>query len=205
MSTLAEIQTAVQRQFGDDTEAQITLTDITRWANEAQLQIARKTDTLLETVIIPTVIGTSEYALPVDFLRVDRVLYDGKVIYKTTSQDLDALNPSRNVTPVPTGVPTRFIVKRKKIVLYPAPDSVKNVSVDIVTRPATLAVAGDIPEIPVELHPDIIRFCLARAYELDGQRVEARETMAELEQNLGWAMDETNNAYTDSYPMIREV
>lgn len=205
MATLAEIQAAVQRQFGDDTEAQITLTDITRWANEAQLNIARKTDTLLETFVVATVVGTSEYALPADFLRVDRVTFDGKVLYKTTSQDLDAENPSRHVAPVPQGTPTRFYVKRKKIVLHPAPNIVKNVSADVVVRPATLAAGGDVPEIPVEQHNDIIRFCLARAYELDGQRTEASETMGEFNEGLGWASDEANNAYTDSYPMIRST
>lgn len=205
MATLAEIQAAVQRQFGDDTEAQITLVDITRWANEGQLKIARETDALLETVVIPSVIGTSDYVLPVDFLRIDRVTYDGKVIYKTTSQELDAYNPSRHVAPAPQGTPSRFLIRRKKIVVYPAPDAVKNISVEIVTRPATLVNGGDIPEIPVELHNDIVRFALARAYELDGDRTSARETMESFRDGVGLAVDEIANPHTDSYPMIRST
>lgn len=205
MSTLLEIQTAVQRQFGDDTEAQILLTDIRRWANEGLLKIARETDALLDTATIPSVIGTSDYVLPTDFLRIDRVTFDGVTLIRTTSQDLDAMVPSRNVTPGITALPTRFYVRQKKIVLYPTPDRVKNIVVEYTARPAELVNAADVPEIPVEYHNDIIRFALSRAYELDGQRTDAREVMSEFQEGLGLTRDEIDQPYTDSYPMIREV
>ena len=205
MPTLEEIQTAVQRQFGDDTEAQITRDDITRWANEGQLAIARKTDVLLEPFTAPTVIGQADTPLPVDFLRIERVTLDGVIIHKTSSAYLDAENPSRGISPVVTGRPTRFYVKRKALSLYPIPDSVYTLGGEIITRPEILADPGDTPQVPVELHADIVRYCLSRAYELDGQRVEAREVMGEFTENLGWAVDEAGNPYTDSYPLIREV
>jgi hypothetical protein len=205
VSTLLEIQQAVQRQFGDDTEAQITLTDIRRWANEGLLKIARETDALLDTTTIASIIGTSEYVLPADFLRVDRVAFDGVPLIRTTSQDLDMANPSRNVTPVIQALPTRFYIRRKRVILYPAPDRVKNITVEYTARPNELVNAADVPEIPVEYHQDIIRFALSRAYELDGERTDAQTAMQEFNEGVGLARSEIDQPYTDSYPMIREV
>lgn len=205
MPTLTEISTAVQRQFGDETEAQITLADIMRWANEAQLKIARETDALLDSTTIPSVIGTTDYVLPVDFLRIDRVAFNGVPLIRTNSQELDALNPNRLVTPLATALPTRFYVRRKKICLYPAPNAVQNIYIEYTARPADLTAGGQIPEIPVEYHQDIIRFCLARAYELDGQRQDAQAAMSEFQEGVGLTRDEVDHPFTDSYPMIREV
>lgn len=205
MANLAEIQTAVQRQFGDDTEAQITLDDITRWVNEAMLVIARRTDVLLGTFSTNSSIGTSVYPLPVDFLRIDRVTFNGMVLKKTTPQDLDVQNPTRTAQPVMTGNSYQYYVRQKAVVLYPAPDRVAPIDVVYARRPATTSYLNDTIDLPVELHDDLVRFCLARAYELDGAHNDAQSVMGGFDQNLGWAIDETSNPYTDSYPMIRET
>lgn len=204
MATLGEITVAVQRQFGDDTEAQITAADIMRWANEAQLEIARKTDALLTSTTIPSVIGTAEYNLPVDFLRVDRVSYNGASLPRTTVRDLDRTFPNRNVTPVVNATPTRYFVRRKRVGVYPSPDSVKDITVEYTARPADLTVPGSISTLPVEFHPDIVRFCLARAYELDGDATQSGKIMAEFTERLAFDLDEATNPVADTYPSIRD-
>ena len=202
---VSEITLAVQRSFGDDTASQITATDINRWINEAQLDIARKTDALLETTTIPTVVGQSAYVLPGDFLRVDRVSFDAKVLYKTNSQELDSKNPNRSASDARRAAPVEFYVRRKNINIYPAPEKVGSLTIEWVGRPALVTPPTDTPEVPVEYHAMLARYALSRAYELDGMHQEATTTMTEYNELMGWGIDEVSNPYTDSYPLIRSV
>lgn len=202
---LGDIIISVQRQFGDDTEAQITTEDISRWANDGQLEIARRTEVLLLTHTTETVIEQREYPLPADFLRANRVMVNGTVIKRTSSSSLDIVAPSRDVTPYRGGTPTGYYIRRKTIQLYPAPEAVVSLVIEYNARPTTLVETDDIPEIPVEMHQDIVRYCMIRARELDGDRTGAKEANIEFDARLSISADENWNPYSDTYPSIREV
>lgn len=201
---LGDIIISVQRQFGDDTEAQITTEDITRWANDGQLEVARRTEALLFTFTESTVQGQREYPLPADFLRVNKVTWSGLVLSRTSSADMDKSFPTRDVSPFRPGAPNSYYVRNRKIYLFPVPDSVQDLVVEYNARPVSLVETDDQPSLPVEMHLDIVRYCLVRARELDGDRAGAKEAQAEFEARVAMTADESQNPYSDSYPSIRD-
>jgi hypothetical protein len=83
---LSEIIKRVQRQFGDDVQAQITKEDIVRWVNDACLEIT--TNNYTNQGILkghtPVVVGQAEYKLPPDLLLLRSVRANGIKLTHTT-------------------------------------------------------------------------------------------------------------------------
>lgn len=201
---LGEIIVRVQRQFGDESEAQITRADIIRWANDAQLDIIRKTEALQSHVETNSVKDDGSYTLPEDYIRLRRVTYDDKILSRTTLEEIDQINPTRD-SGYPVGTPTHFYTWADRLWLYPPPGKNGQGNLDIyyLRRPKTLENDSDTPELPVHLHEDIVRYCFARAKELDEEDEKAQEVMADYEMRLLQSRNDIQGDQLDSYPSIR--
>lgn len=203
---LGDIRTRVQRQFGDTSGAQILEADIDRWANDAQVDIVRRTEALQEKTQVNTVAGQETYPVPANFLLVKRVTHDGLLLMRTTLDELDALAGNRQEAAF-TGVPKRYFVWDNEIGLYPLPEAsgVSNLDIWYIRTPATLAAPADIPEIPVFQHEDIVTFCLIRAKQLNEDFDQAAKYEQEYERRLGNAMYESMWPHADEYPAVRSL
>lgn len=200
---LEEIQTRVKRQFGDDSGSQITDADITRWANDAQVEIVRLTECLQIHAETNSVADDGSYDVPTDFIRLRRVSYDGEPLLRTNLEELEGLGLSLSST----GAPTRYYLWGRKIFLHPAPSSAGSGNVDIyyLKRPDVLENISDVPEIPVHLHEDIVRYCLARAKELDEEDAKAQEVMSDFSLRMMQAREEEFSNEQDSYAAVRAL
>jgi hypothetical protein len=203
---LGQIILSVQRQFGDTSGAQITVTDITRWANDAQIDIVRRTECLQIHAETNAIAADGSYYLPDDYVRLRRVTFDGVKLERVELEELDGIAGSREAGET-TGSPGYFYVWGTRLWLYPAPASSGSGNLDIfyVKRPDTLENNSDIPEIPTHMHEDIVRFCLGRAKELDEEDGKAQEIMADYEARISLSRDETQNPEIDSYPSVRDI
>src|ERR1041385_4536998 len=66
---VSDVMTRIKRQFGDESQVQVTDSDIIRWINDGQRQIVMNNEGLLEQVAYTsTVINQQDYTLPVDLL-----------------------------------------------------------------------------------------------------------------------------------------
>ena len=203
---LLQIISAVQRQFGDESGAQITTSDIIRWANDAQTDIVRKTEVLQIHAETDSVGNDGSYDLPSDFIRIRRVSYDGTKIDRIELEEIDDVRGSRGRGNT-SGDPVWYYVWGTRLWLYPAPDEngIGNLDIYYVKAPDELVNSADIPEIPSHMHEDIVRYCLGRAKELDEEDGKAQEVMGDYEARLNLTRDEANNPEINTYPSIRDI
>ena len=196
---------SVQRQFGDESDAQITRSDIIRWANEAQIDIVRKTDSLQVHAETDAVANDGSYSLPTGHVRIRRVTFNDYKLERTELEKLDDIysNPEK----IESSTPQYYYVWGNKLFLFPKPSSEGTGNLDVYYNkmPAELVGGSDVPEIPVHMHDDIGRFSLARAKELNEDDGKAQAVMMDYEARIALSKDESNNPEIDSYPSVRDI
>lgn len=188
---VADIIKRVQRQFGDDVEAQITQEDIVRWINDACLEIVSNNATNQGTLAGQTdvVAGTAEYVLPSDLYKIRGVRVNGKVVQATTYEQLVNTNQgaySDTNSPV-EGTPQWYWVQDYKINLYPQPNvSLGTLDVMYIKRPDLMDVNLPTrqPDVPAEYHPRIVEYCIGQAMEADDNLQGYQIKMGEFDRNL---------------------
>lgn len=202
---LGQIIIAVQRQFGDESGAQITRSDIVRWANDALVDITRKTECLQVHAETDTLKDDGSYDVPFDFIRLRRVTYRGTRLSRVELEELDDLNPTQDTES--SSNPFYFYVWGRRIFLYPKPSKAGEGTLDIyyVKMPDELVSDQDVPEIPSHMHEDIVRFCLIRAKELNEDDEKAQALMFEYDGRMAFARDEATNPEIESYPAVRDI
>lgn len=204
---LSDVITRVQREFGDEASIQIEPDDILRWASDAVLRIAYQAETNIVTQpTISSVIGQVSYDLDTRFLKAISVTYDGAILKKTTQSELDTISPGRTKAPIPTGTPYLYWIKGKKLFLHHAPgEAGKNIVVEYFARPSPILDSDSDIDLPVEYHPEIVTYCLARARALDGDFREAQNLTAQFEAKVAGYQAEASWPHADEYPSIRSA
>ena len=194
-----EIATRVKRQFGDESNVQVTDPDILRWINDAQREIASNNE-LLQTVATTAVVpGQREYTLPPDILLLRSVHYKGMKLRPLNSREAEEYLVNRPVE----GTPTMFWIWANKIALYPQPTESDADDIQIFyTRQAAIVDSNDdAPELPLEYHNRIVEYCLAQAYELDENWSAAQLKAQQFTQGVQVLKYDGQNT-NDFYPMI---
>lgn len=200
---LQDIITRTQRSFGDDSGAQITVADITRWANDAQLDIVRKTECLESHRETNAIASDGSYTLPPDLMFLKRVTFNGTRLQQTSTQALDGQTSGLDLASSAT--PTQFYLWGNVLKLFPSPSVGGSGNLDIfyIKTPVTLVGVNDTPEIPIRMHEDIVRYCLARANELDEDTASAQRMMADYDARMAQSLFEQKSQAVDTYPSIR--
>lgn len=188
---LNDIIKRVQRQFGDDVQAQITRDDIVRWVNDACLEIVinNRTNQSSTTGTTDIVAGTSTYALPDDLYVLRAVRANGIVLRPTSYEQIvqeygtDGTNPDLDTD----GVPTQYWTHGKEVNIFPRPsDSLGTLDILYVRTPVVLTT-DDLtaePDVPIQYHPRIVEYCIAQAAELDDNLQQYTLKMGQFKDNL---------------------
>jgi hypothetical protein len=201
----ADLRRRILNNIGDDAGVMFETADVYDFCNDAQMDIVRKTEILRTSVQITTVAAQSEYSLPVDFIVEKRVTYQGIRMKKTTIEEIDDWLDSKDDAST-AGNPTFYYIVGNKIGFYPTPVGAVNnaIRVTYVKSPTTLANDTDIPEIPVHMHEDIVRYVLSRAHEQSEQYDVAQAIMGDYDKRLGLSKDQAQNQAAATYPVIRD-
>lgn len=185
---VSDIVTRVQRQFGDESGAQLDSSDVIRWVNDAQKEIARQKQLLQVTTQVTVTNGTGSYTLPTNILHLRSVRYDGVVLRPMSLQEAEELVPSYDagVSVIGSGTPTTYWVWGGLIYLYPIPNNSTSVLKSYYTRiPVEVTLTSDTPELPVQYHIHIVNYCLAQAYELDANPQQQNFKMGQFQTAIG--------------------
>ena len=203
---LEQLTKRVQRQFGDESEAEITTEDIRNYLNDAQMDVVRHTECLQDSVETDSVAGQRNYILPTNFLFVKRVTFGGRKLNPVNLEDLDEEYPSREAEPS-SGEPQVFYLWNNQIYLYPTPasDGSGNLDIMYIRIPDDLENPTDVPEIPVAYHEDLVRFALSRAKELDEETVDAQRIWTDYTERVAFTKDSSKVQDISSYPSVRLV
>ncbi len=201
----ADLRRRIQNIMGDDSGVFFETVDLYDLCNDAQMDIVRKTEILRTTSTISTIANQPEYALPADFIVEKRVTYLNTRMKKTTIDVVDDWLDSKD-DPSTASTPTFYYIVGNKIGFYPTPvGAVANpIKVTYVKAPVALAADGDIPEIPVHMHEDIVRYALGRAREQSEQFEVAQAIMNDYDKRLGLSKDQAQSTAATTYPVIRD-
>lgn len=198
--TVAEIAVRVKRQFGDEAGAQITDTDIMRWINDAQRDIAIKNSLLQAKATAPLVVGQQEYSLPVNVLSIHSVKVNQQKLQALSLQEMDELVGD---TTSGTGFPTSYYIWASSIMLYPIPQSASDIlNIYFTRQPTAVDDVGDVPDLPSAYHSRIVEYCLAQAFELDSDMASYQAKMAQFNSGVGELKQTADYGQQDVYPTI---
>lgn len=203
---LSEIVSQVQHLTGDDSGVVVTTAKVAEWANNAQIDIVRKTEVLTDTFTWSVAVGTDEYQLPGNYLRLQRVTLDGLFLSQTSFQELDYYQRDRD-SDAATSTPDQFYIRGKNLVLWPLPAAAgtDNLKLFYARLPNIVSTGTDVLELPRQMMEDVVRFCTARANEMLEELEFAHNAMEDYDVRVGLAREEAHASYSDSYPSIRSL
>lgn len=208
---LSEIITRVQRQFGDDVQAQITKEDIVRWVNDACLEIVtnNRTNEGMYRGATPVVAGQDAYALPADLFVLRAVRVNGRAVEATTYEQLIASGSVPDEGDLPTGTPMWYWIHNEMINLVPCPDTtLGTVDIMYVKTPDVMTVNMEErePDVPTQYHLRIVEYCIAQASELDDNDGKYQMKMQQFNSNLDKLRSNGEQPEADGvYPSITYV
>lgn len=205
---MQEVVTRVKRTFGDEAGVQISDDDIIRWINDAQEEVARNNEGLMETTgSADTVQDQMEYDMPSDFSVLRSLKYRG---YRLKPLSMAEFNEYIDGYSAPTGapygpgIPAFFTVWENKITLFPKPnESVEGgLTILYIKHPALVATLADELALPLKYHNSVVTYCLQQAYELDEDYQKSQMKESKFESDMMKLNDNNKWISQEYYPRI---
>lgn len=208
--TLTDLISDLRTRLGEVIEGEWSDTELTRYLNEGQSDVARRTETLQTFSDIPGVIGTQQYDLPEDVVRIYRVEWrpdSGQVLaleYRDFN-NLDSVWWSQQTQTVST--PAFFTTwgfpggaTSLKLITYPTCPEAGDFRVFYYKLPTTMVIGSDEATIPAGWENLLILYAeyLALRKDRDPRWQEAK-TLYESEVE---AMYEMTRRWSDQSGMI---
>ena len=200
--TVSEVMTAVKRQFGDESGVQIDDADIIRWINEAQEVISNKNKVLKAKGTTSSVANQAAYVFPAQNIQqVESIHYDGMRIPNMAFAEAEEYVFNADPTATLTGIPVIWYEWAGTFTFWPVPNDVKDIDVYYTRRPAAVT-SGSTLDAPDKYYPDIIRYVLQQAYELDEDIQNSQIKQKQFENSLNELSDEERSAANMTYSTI---
>lgn len=200
--TVDEVFIAVKRQFGDESGVQIDDTDLLRWINEAQEVISNKNKVLKAKSTTSSTANQAAYTFPAQNIQqVESIHYDGMRIPNMAFAEAEEYVFNADPTASLTGIPVIWYEWAGTFTFWPTPNDVKDIDVYYTRRP-TAVTTGSTLDIPDKYYPDIIRYVLQQAYELDEDLQNSQIKQKQFESSLNELSDEERTAANMTYSTI---
>lgn len=200
---VSEVIKAVRRQFGDDAGVQIEDSDIIRWVNDAQDEIANRNKYLKATSTMSAIPGTRAYRWPTErILQVESVHYDGKRIRNVPFAAAEEFMDDNSTS---TGTPRIWYEWAGKFVFHPAPDADKEVTLYLTLKPQLVTSSSDLLSVPDRYYSDVVRYVLAQAYEMDEDWEAVKAKQDQFDASVNDLAEEDRTAQNMTYETITLV
>lgn len=208
MATLSQLIADVRSHLDEATAAQWSDAEITRWLNEGQRDVARRTEVLQATATIPVTAGQQNYVAPADMLRIHRVEHTNTgdpTIWALEYRDWHAMDQvwwsqqavtqARPVWYTLWGFPPNV-----NIVLYPKPHTNGSLKVFYYKLPADLVNPTDTTQLPNGWDDLLVLWCehVALRKDADPRWTEAKQL---YEERLA-ALNDLSRRWTDAAGLI---
>lgn len=210
--TVSDVDTYVFRQFGDDSNVQITSADIIRFVNLGQRQIFETNPSLNMTNASTNIVANqNSYNLSTDpnfpQIRLIRsVRYQGQMLNPVSRQQAEQYILYNNTLyPAPTnGIPTEWWLDDSGVLyLYPTPAlAVTNgLLIHFMASPKAATQVTDTLDIPDSHYPALLAFVMSQVFELDENWQAAASKKSEYKELVAIVKDRTE-IEEDHYPAI---
>lgn len=210
--SVADVILEVKRVFGDESGVQITDSDIIRWINAAQLEIAMRNPEILPAVALTaSVQDQADYpvqdAVP-NILTIQSIHFKNKPVKHLPFQEAENyLMNGDSVLPIEWASETpQFWYERAGVVtFYPAPTSTETDAIKFYfnKRPETVT-STSLLSLSDHYYGGIVSYCLEQAYLLDENPQLAGVVSAKFDSTVT-RMQERTQTQSDYYPFITVI
>jgi hypothetical protein len=208
---VGSIITRVRSIAGDTAVLQFTDSDIVDWLNDGIRDCAISNNLLQKNATSTTAVGTTEYTLPTDIMKLHSVTVGGEKLRSQTLQEWQEFSGPSEGAGV-QGRPQNFYVWAGKINIWPVPTESQSLVVSYSYQPADLTYAGtggigdsttkaqEVP-LPSGYHARLVDYCLAQVAQQDGDSNLYQLKLMEFQTGVSQLKDKPE--YTeDLYPFI---
>lgn len=171
---------------------------IKSYLNTAQERIARHVEIreLYTTQTYPTVVGTSAYTMPSDFIRATGLL---NVSQQQPMLFLEDPNELRQVNLIyQSSSPAWFSFSEAGLLVAPTPNIVESLLLTYYKRPTDMSSDTDVSILPVDYHDLMVSWALARCYRAEDDVQMSQFYVAEYQRDL--ALLRADRQYEDTEP-----
>lgn len=211
--TVSDVDTYVFRQFGDDSNVQITSADVIRFINIACRQMFEMNPSMNQANGSTNIVANQNvYDLTSDpnfsnvrFIR--SVRYQGQVILGFTRQEAEMYLLYNNVLypAPPAGIPTNWwLDDNGKLYLYPTP--MTNVTSGLLIHynayPKSVTSTSDSLDVPDSHYSALLAYVMQQIYELDENMQLSNMKKEEFKELMTIFKDRTE-VEEDEFPVIR--
>lgn len=206
--TVDDVVKSVQRQFGDEAEVQVKITDVIRWVNAGQRDIVINNPEINATkATAPLVAGQRSYPLLSDaafanLLTVRAIHINGARLRALTFQEAeDILATVENES---GGVPVAWYTYEGAINFYPTPSTSESGTFTIffTKAPPRVNSRTDALGIPDNYYNALEQYVLSQAYEMDENGQMAQMKVQQYEKSLGIQKERTVEQ-SNTFPRVR--
>lgn len=206
----SDVITEVTKIFGDESGTQITSSDIVRWINAAQLEVAMRSPEILPAaVLINSQAGQADYPLLAnvpDVLTVQSIHFKNVPVKHMTFQEAEEYLMKGDTLTEPSESPMFWYERAGVVTFYPAPASAEAGAIKVYynKRPAAVTDAGSLLSLSDHYYGGIIAYVLEQAYLMDENPQLAGVVAAKFDSTVT-RMSERTQTQSDAYPFITVV
>jgi len=169
--TIGDVYDAVKRMFGDESGVQLTNTDIVRWVNEAQVDLASQNQIIPAVATLPALANVATYDLSGVTPKIDSIasiLLDGRRIGNIPISQAEESISLSDPAAVEVGAPQFWYEWAGEITFWPKPGQDYTMTLRYTAEPTDVTTTStDLLSVPDECFTDIVNFVLMKAYEMD--------------------------------------
>lgn len=201
--TVADVLTAVKRQFGDEAGVQLSDADIIRWINDAQDVIVSKNKVLKAKSTTAAVNGQASYTFPSDNIhQVESLHFNGyrvpNMAFPEAEEHIFAADPLN----VALGDPVLWYEWGGTFTFWPTPNSTSAIDIYFTRRPTPVVNSASVLSLPDKYYQDVVRYVMQQAYEMDEDFQNSAAKMQQFEAGLNEKSEEERTAQNMTYETI---
>lgn len=204
-----DVATRIRRTFGDDAGVQITDADVLRWVNDAQLEIVKENEELLETVgTADIVIGQADYSTPTDLNVLRSCMYNNFRIrglsFAQFNEYIDGFKAPQAQGGFGNGTPEVYMLYGGLITLFPTPNQsiTGGLRIYYSKYPPSVGNLADGLGVPDRYHNSVVDYCLKVAYEMDENLWMVDMKDASFKETIQKLKAQEKSSTTEYYPSI---
>lgn len=201
----SDVVTYVKRQFGDESNVQITDADIYRWINSAQLQVVAKIAPIKAKGTTNVVEGQKIYDLSALAIhQIDSIHYNGNYLPQKNFSEAERVIFEFPENPDSVADPAFWYEYAGQVYLYPVPNQtiVGGLEIFYVKMPSPVSSGADALTIPDKYFDAIASWVLSKAYELDEEFDQAANYRQHFDNQLSEQNGEDRVSANMTYPVI---
>jgi hypothetical protein len=207
--SVQDVITEVKRTFGDESGVQITDSDIIRWINSAQLEIAMRNPEVLPAVVtVNSVANQADYPLLANvpnILTIQSIHYKNKPVKHMEFQEAEQYLMGDDTGGFTSDSPLFWYERAGVLTFYPTPTAAETAVIKVYfNKRPEIVDSNSLLSLTDHYYNAILSWVLEQAYLLDENPQLAGVVAAKFDQGVT-RMQERTKTQSDYYPFITVI